>query len=135
MNQQILVEAVSILAGALSLVVSLVAISRLRSVNRLTVAFQEAANKELEVLSNDVEKLSRQSGEYSRRIGSLENRTQSHALETDETISVITKPTITERRHRVLSLARRGQNAQAIAQTLGMPHGEVELMINLGRAA
>ena len=135
MNQQMLVEAVCILTGALSLMVSLVALSRLRRINRATASFQEAANKELDVLSNDVDKLSRQSGEFSRRISSLESRKQSSALETDESVTVNTKPTITERRHRVLSLARRGQNAQTIAQTLGMPHGEVELMINLVRAA
>jgi hypothetical protein len=136
MNQQILIEAVCILTGGLSLVASLIAISRLRSIHRVTVAFEEAANKELEVLSNEVERLTRQAGEYGRRIGSLENRAQSRTLETDElSVAVNIKPTITERRHRVLSLARRGQDPQTIAQTLGMPHGEVELMINLGRAA
>lgn len=40
---------------------------------------------------------------------------------------------VTERRHRVLTLARRGMRGAAIAETLGMPHGEVELIINLGR--
>lgn len=39
----------------------------------------------------------------------------------------------TERRHRVLTLARNGMRGAAIAETLGMPHGEVELIINLGR--
>lgn len=40
---------------------------------------------------------------------------------------------VTERRHRVLTLARSGMRGPAIAETLGMPHGEVELIINLGR--
>ena len=40
---------------------------------------------------------------------------------------------MTERRHRILTLARRGMRGTAIAETLGMPHGEVELIINLGR--
>ncbi len=38
---------------------------------------------------------------------------------------------MTERRHRVLVLARRGMNAELIAETLSVPKGEVELMISL----
>jgi DNA-binding NarL/FixJ family response regulator len=41
-------------------------------------------------------------------------------------------PNMTERRHRVLTLARKGMRGPAIADTLGMPRGEVELIINLG---
>ena len=33
--------------------------------------------------------------------------------------------------HERACLARRGKDPRAIAQTLGMPHGEVELMLNL----
>lgn len=42
-----------------------------------------------------------------------------------------TKPTMTERRRRVLALARRGQDADTISNMLGMPNGEVELIMNL----
>lgn len=41
------------------------------------------------------------------------------------------RPSVTERRHRVLTLARRGMDVKAIAQTLGMPHGEVALIIRM----
>lgn len=42
-----------------------------------------------------------------------------------------TRQSVTERRHRVLTLARRGMDVKAIAQTLGMPHGEVGLIIRM----
>ena len=45
------------------------------------------------------------------------------------------KLSMTERRHRVIALASRGQNAEAIATTLGIMPGEVELIIRLNQAA
>ncbi len=41
------------------------------------------------------------------------------------------RQSVTERRHRVLTLARRGLDVKDIAQTLGMPHGEVALIIRM----
>lgn len=41
------------------------------------------------------------------------------------------RQSVTERRHRVLTLSRRGMDVKAIAQTLGMPHGEVSLIIRM----
>ena len=41
------------------------------------------------------------------------------------------RQSVTERRHRVLTLSRRGMDVKAIAQTLGMPHGEVALIIRM----
>lgn len=41
------------------------------------------------------------------------------------------RQSVTERRHRVLTLSRRGLDVKAIAQTLGMPHGEVALIIRM----
>ena len=38
---------------------------------------------------------------------------------------------MTERRHRVLVLARRGMETEMIAETLGVPKGEIELIISL----
>ena len=46
---------------------------------------------------------------------------------------ITAKSSLTERRHRILSLASRGQNAETIAQTLGMMPGEVQLVMNLNR--
>jgi DNA-binding NarL/FixJ family response regulator len=42
-----------------------------------------------------------------------------------------TRQSVTERRHRVLTLARRGMDIKAIAHTLGIPHGEVGLIIRM----
>jgi hypothetical protein len=42
---------------------------------------------------------------------------------------------ITERRHRIMSLANSGQNAETISEMLGMLPGEVQLVINLSRAS
>ncbi len=44
------------------------------------------------------------------------------------------KSNITERRHRILTLASRGQNIETIASTLGMMTGEVQLVMNLNRS-
>ena len=41
------------------------------------------------------------------------------------------RQSVTERRHRVLTLSRRGLDVRTIAQTLGMPHGEVTLIIRM----
>ncbi len=43
------------------------------------------------------------------------------------------KANITERRHRILTLASRGQTIETIASTLGMMPGEVQLVMNLNR--
>jgi uncharacterized coiled-coil protein SlyX len=45
------------------------------------------------------------------------------------------RPNITEKRHRVLKLAGRGHDASTIAKTLGLMSGEVELIMNLRKAA
>ena len=52
-----------------------------------------------------------------------------------ESPAAIGKLNATERRHRVLSLARHGQDSGMIATVLGMPRGEVELILDLFRAA
>jgi DNA-binding NarL/FixJ family response regulator len=45
------------------------------------------------------------------------------------------RTSMTERRHRVLSLARRGLDSISIAGTLGVPYGEVELIMSLSVSA
>lgn len=77
-----------------------------------------------------------------RRIAWLETRIrQPRKSESDAALESVNAnssniapvPNITERRHRVLSLAARGQNAESIAATLGMLGGEVELILNLNQ--
>lgn len=79
--------------------------------------------------------------EQSRRIAWLESRIRKPQPPSDDVIDdepAETEPeklSITERRHRVISLASRGQRPEAIATTLGMLPGEVELIISLNQAA
>lgn len=60
-------------------------------------------------------------------------RTVAPKPEPEEELAILpdTKPTMMERRRRVLALARRGQDADTISNMLGMPNGEVELIMNL----
>ena len=78
--------------------------------------------------------------DQSRRVAWLETRVrQPRTLKDDvlnaSVLSDAPKSNITERRHRVLALASRGQDAKKIASTLGMMIGEVELIISLNSAA
>lgn len=79
--------------------------------------------------------------EQSRRIAWLESRIRKPQPLSDDVIDdepAETEPeklSITERRHRVISLASKGQRPEAIATTLGMLPGEVELIISLNQAA
>lgn len=78
--------------------------------------------------------------EQSRRIAWLETRIRqpkvsSEEILEDEMPGELPRLNITERRHRVMALAGRGQNAEMIATTLGMLPGEVELIINLNQVA
>jgi hypothetical protein len=79
--------------------------------------------------------------EHVRRIAWLESRIRKPQPLSEDVIddgAEETEPeklSITERRHRVISLASRGQRAETIAATLGMLPGEVELIISLNQAA
>lgn len=81
--------------------------------------------------------------ENSRRVAWVEAKVRKPQVNSEEVIDdtilsapvVAPKSSIVERRHRILSLAARGQSSDAIAATLGMMPGEVELIINLNRPA
>lgn len=74
-----------------------------------------------------------QAAEQARRMALLElhlhqNRMTDSSLSND---SGGAAPSMTERRHRVMTLARRGMDSEMIAETLGVPKGEIELIISL----
>lgn len=76
--------------------------------------------------------------EQTRRVAWLETRVRHPKTVEEDVLSeahleTSTKSIITERRHRVLTLAARGQSVDEIADTLAMMRGEVELIINLSR--
>lgn len=80
------------------------------------------------------------SADQARRIAWLETRIRKPRNNTDEVLNdtILTeapKLSMTERRHRVISLANRGKNIESIATSLGLFKGEVELILSLNQAA
>lgn len=98
--------------------------------------------KTLENCKRELEQATEQNADFARRIAWLETR-QRQAKTAPETVEPepqtasngSPKQTMSERRHRVLKLAAKGQNAETIAATLGMLAGEVELILNLDKAS
>jgi len=141
MNPQtvLIVTTASAMITLISILTSIVALGKARRLARSGYILETNLNSSLAEYSRDLDTLSRKTGEQGRRIAWLETRARTGRTEqpaAPEMVSLApSKPNITERRHRVLSLVKRGQDAHTIAQTLGMPHGEVELMINLLKAA
>ena len=123
------------------LLVTLVCLVRLRKTRR-QVAYDTERIDELEnTLKRTrevIETNSQHSAELSRRIVWLETRIRQPKLDPEEVVDDSAEPpklNITERRHRVVTLAARGQSPEAIATTIGMLPGEVELILNLDKAS
>lgn len=104
----------------------------------------ETVERDLQDFNRDLDTMTRRANDQARRIAWLESRVRSGrvlsavpAAEDAERAepSTTKRPTITERRHRVLTLSRRGQNPPAIADTLNMTLGEVELIIGMSKVA
>jgi hypothetical protein len=138
-NTTLIIGAGSALATLVSLIVSVVALGKARNLARAGHGLEGDFETVTAEVSSDLERLLKRADEQARKIAWLETRARpgrsEQTLVTEVRAVVNAKPTITERRHRVQSLSRRGQNAQSIAHILGMPHGEVELIINLLKAA
>lgn len=120
--------------------------------NRELLEFLAKQNDDLDaslsIARKNFEEGSHRLADNARRIAWLETRFRKGSVLKSETATVLPiverksatpsdflKLNMTERRHRVLTLASRGQNAAKIASTLGMMPGEVELIINLNRVA
>jgi hypothetical protein len=129
----------SVAVAATSMLINTVLIYLVRRQKLQLSSVASRFDEEVGSLSHDLDIASKHAGDNARRIAWLETRVRSTRRDAEPVVKVTTapaaKPTITERRHRVLTLARRGQDVTTIARTLGMNDGEVELMINLGRAA
>jgi DNA-binding NarL/FixJ family response regulator len=133
----------SIAVGAASIVLSLACRAKLNTLRglfdfaeRQIADLQDTVAKNKEMFDMSTQRIN----EQSRRIAWLETRVRQPKLSRDEvvddsgTIEPV-KASMTERRHRIINLASRGQNAESIASKLGMLTGEVELILNLNRAA
>lgn len=139
-NQELIIIVVSLLA-VFSLVCALFCFRLFKSWKQDADQYRDHASRlerEMKVLYCNMEAASNREGDMLRRIAWLESRVRFGKKKKEDENDLVQaqpvqnrKPTITERRHRVLALAHRGQKAETIASTLGMPHGEVELIINL----
>lgn len=148
MNLELQISVASALIASMSFAFAFYCWKKLRN-HRELLEFNAGQTEELEkALANSRELLetNRQKfTEQARRVAWLEMRVRQPKLAknevAEETETVLieektnpNKANITERRHRVLTLAARGQSPATIAATLGMMPGEVELIINLNRA-
>jgi hypothetical protein len=140
MNHSILQSIIPLATSSLALICAAVCLALLfktRAANRLMAESLSRAEADLDELSQDLDTLSKKCGELTRKVTALESNSPAlssgTALEEGATVTP-QKLTITERRHRVRVLARRGKNAEAIATTLGMPRGEVQLIMGLAGA-
>lgn len=148
MNLELQISAASALVSLVSFAFAFFCRKKLNN-HRELLEFNAKQTEELEKsLANSIEllEMSRQKvNDQARRVAWLETRIRQPKLAKKDVIeeqeveiieekSVVNKANITERRHRVLTLASRGQSPEIIASTLGMMPGEVELIINLNRA-
>lgn len=141
MNSPHLISMLSIaLASFFSIAcaISLWLVHKARQNAQNCVALAHQLEDELSSTSRDLDTLTQRLSEQSRRVAWLETRVRPKTLAAQTTLPDApisdTKLNMTERRHRVLKLARRGQDSLKIANTLGMPYGEVELIIGLHQA-
>jgi hypothetical protein len=142
-NGEDLMILITIGSGFVALVCLLMCLAlaiKLRSVNKRAVALSSGLEEELTVLKQNLEATLKRGADQARRVAWLESRVRPGApaprQERDEDLAAVSaEPSITERRHRVLSLARRGLDVNTIAATLGEMPGEVELIIGLMKAA
>ena len=128
---------------ALSLAIAVLCLARLRKYRRL-VDFAEKQIQDLQHTTDlnkeTIEKSAERFADMSRRLLWLETRIRQPKKTSDDVLDETTiheapKLNITERRHRVFTLASRGQNAETIAKAIGMLPGEVELIMDLDQAA
>jgi DNA-binding NarL/FixJ family response regulator len=142
MNLETQLSFAAILFGVLSVILSVICYRKLRAqrgllefVGKQVEDLEDVLAKNKELLETNAQRV----GEQSRRIAWLETRIRQPKQASEEIVgepdtNESPKMNMTERRHRVITLATRGQNAEAIATTLGMLPGEVELIINLNFA-
>lgn len=101
------------------------------------LAVAQQLENEVKVLGCNLEASIEREGLYINKISKLQNRTEPklNLPSSSQKKESSFRPYMTEKRHRVLSLAKYGQDVDTIADTLGIPHGEVELIVRLNSAA
>jgi DNA-binding NarL/FixJ family response regulator len=125
-----------IAVSLLNLITCAITLALFLKLRRKLNGISKNTEQELSQLSADLDTASNRAAAFERRLTPLEliAKAKRNSEQTD-VVAEGKKLSITERRHRVIALWRRGQNVQSIARTLNMPDGEVELMISITRAA
>ncbi|HKX27688.1 MAG TPA: hypothetical protein VJ302_08345 [Blastocatellia bacterium] len=126
-------------AALIGCIVLAVTVYRLRQTVQRSLASASQTAKRLAAVQRRLDEVSRHAAERAGRIAWLEARARRE--QTDDSVPAPPEPaaaartSMTERRHRVLALTQRGMDPATIAETLGVPYGEVELIISLSTAA
>lgn len=144
MNFQTLEIQILTATGVVAVLCLLITLMCVIKIRRTNLSLRES-NERIDELQNTqkrlkevIEKNAEHSDEMSRRIVWLETRIRQPKLAAEEVVDDSGEPpklNITERRHRVVTLASRGQSTDMIAATIGMLPGEVELILSLDQAA
>lgn len=128
---------VALACGCLCLVLA----NRARAENRQHMALAMELDGRLTSFKQDLEIVSRRNSEYRDRLSQIEAREWRKAVQEDPLEPAFTvpaptapRPTPTDRRHRVLRLAQRGLDTRTISETLGVPQGEVSLILGMNKA-
>ncbi len=120
-------EALTLFLGGTSLIVAGVCLILLRGWRRRSLALQEEVRRLSEDLLEAIQLQSDMYGRVCRSLKDVEERVLELSVPSAEA------PLPLERRHQVLTLARRGVSTDEIASRLNMPKGEAELILNLSR--
>ncbi len=118
-------QALPFFFGAASLIVAGVCLILLQRWRRRSSALQAEVRRLSEDLLQAVELQSDMYGRVCRSLKDVEERVLELSVPSAEA------PPPLERRHQVLTLARRGISPDEIASRLNMPKGEAELILNL----
>jgi len=143
MNTEIIISITASALGMMSLVFSWYCFSIYRKQRTyIEVSSEQIENLENSLVTNNeiLEINKTYMSDQARRIAWLETRIRRPKKKTQDVLSaeVIeqdTKLSITEKRHRVLTLASQGLDTESIASTAGIMPGEVELILSLNRQA
>lgn len=142
-DRNLLLSGGAVAIALVSFIISLFRFRRQRK-DRGLIDFVEKQIEDLEhLLTRNKEAFdanAQRMAEQARRINWLETRVRQPKLVSEDVVDDTAagetpKLNITERRHRVIKLTSRGQNVETIATALGMLPGEVELIVNLNKAA
>lgn len=126
---------VALACGCLCLMLAL----RARTENRQHLALAIEMDGRLTAIKQDVEQVARRTAEQRDRLAQIEARewrraAQEEPVEAACVSALPARQSLSERRRRVLRLAQRGLDTRTIAETLGVPQGEVALIVGLNRA-